>query len=179
MLRAKALPSLAMLALLVQGCPAMAQDCVTEQEANGLVTYALPVVMDSAIKRCQPSLSGNGYFATQGGALVQKYAARKADAWPAAKAAFLKVGDTGDARMHDMLTRLPDQALQPFADAMVADMVASRIKPDQCVALERATRLLSSLPPENTAELFTFIVQVADRPKPGGKQAFAICPAKN
>ena len=170
---------LSALAATFVGEVASAQDCLNPQEATGLFTYALPVVMDSAIKRCQQSLSAQGYFATQGGALVQKYSARKADAWPTAKAAFLKVADAGDAGMRDMVSRMPDQALQPFADAMVADMVAARIKPDQCVALERATRLLSPLPPEHTAELITFIMQVTTKVSPGKKLPLAICPARN
>ena len=45
--------------------------CLSEREVTSLVTYALPVVMDSAIKTCRPTLSPQGYFATQGSGLVQ------------------------------------------------------------------------------------------------------------
>ncbi|BEV00536.1 hypothetical protein [Novosphingobium olei] len=155
---------------------ALAQDCLTQPELTGMVTFALPVVMDGAMKACRPTLSPQGYFATQGPALVQRYAARKQEAWPAAKAAILKIGDSRDARMKDMIGNLPDSALQPFAEGMVAQMVTEGIKPDQCVAIERATRLLSPLPPENTAELLTFIVGLADRPKPGKKATLNLCP---
>ncbi|WP_225206201.1 hypothetical protein [Novosphingobium huizhouense] len=156
---------------------ASAQDCLTQPELNGMVTFALPVVMDGAIKACRPSLSPQGYFATEGQALVQRYASRKQGAWPTAKAAILKIGDSRDAKMKDMVANLPDSALQPFAEGMVAQMVTEGIKPDQCVAIERATRLLSPLPPENTAELLTFIVGLADRPKAGKKATLNLCPA--
>lgn len=154
-----------------------AQECLTQVELTGMVTYALPVVMDGAMKACRPTLSPAGYFATQGPSLLQRYAARKQQAWPVAKTAILKIGDQKDASMKQMIANLPDSALQPFAEGMVAQMVTEGIKPDQCVAIERATRLLSPLPPENTAELLTFIVGLADKPKPGKKSALPLCPA--
>lgn len=153
-----------------------AQDCLTQPELTGMVTFALPVVMDGAIKACRPTLSPQGYFATQGPALVQRYAARKQASWPTAKAAILKIGDTNDRKMKDLVYGLPDSALQPFAEGMVAQIVTEGIKPNQCIAIERATRLLSPLPPENTAELITFIVGLADRPKPGKKATLNLCP---
>ncbi|MCW1383505.1 hypothetical protein OLX02_11810 [Novosphingobium sp. KCTC 2891] len=156
---------------------AQAQNCLTQPELTAMVTYALPVVMDSAIKTCRPNLSAQGYFATQGPALVERYSVRKPGSWPMAKAALLKIGDGRDDRMKDTIAMLPDSALQPFAEAMVAQMVTEGIKADQCVAIERATRLLSPLPPENTAELLTFILAMADKPKPGKKSDLPLCPA--
>lgn len=173
----KIVGALAALAGLASAQAAVAQDCLTRPELTGMVTYALPVVMDGAMKACRPSLSPQGYFATQGPALIQRYAERKQQAWPLAKAALLKIGDTKDAGMKAMVAGLPDSALQPFAEGMVAQMVTEGIKPDQCVAIERATRLLSPLPPENTAELLTFIVGLADKPRPGKKAALPLCPA--
>jgi hypothetical protein len=156
--------------------------CLSEREVTSLVTYALPVVMDSAMKTCRPTLSPQGYFATQGSGLVQRYAARKGAAWPEAKAALLKLGGN-DAKMKDMVASLSDEALQPFAEGMVSALVTKGIKPGQCKAIERATRLLSPLPPENTAEIVTFILVLADKPKVRGavgaskKSDLPICPA--
>jgi hypothetical protein len=155
--------------------------CLTEREVTSLLTYALPVVMDSTMKACRPQLSPQGYFATQGPALVQRYAARKSTAWPEAKGALIKLGGN-DARMKDMVANLSDEALQPFAEGMVAQLVTKQIKPGQCKPIERATRLLSPLPPENTAELLTFIIVLAEKPKLRGavgaprKSDFPICP---
>ena len=70
---------------------------------------------------------------------------------------------------------LPDNAVQPFVEAMVSEMVSGEIKPDQCTAIERGVRILSPLPPENTAELVTFILVMTDKPKPGKTSAFPIC----
>ena len=137
--------------------------------------------MDSTIKACKPQLSAEGYFATQGSSLVQRYAARKGSAWPEAKSALLKLGGKDD-KMKDMVANLSDEALQPFADGIVSQMIAKAIKPGQCKSLERATRLLSPLPPENTAELLTFVLVLADKPKARSavgaarKSDFPICP---
>jgi hypothetical protein len=101
---------------------------------------------------------------------------------PEAKAALLKLGGN-DAKMKDMVASLSDEALQPFAEGMVSALVTKGIKPGQCKAIERATRLLSPLPPENTAEIVTFILVLADKPKVRGavgaskKSDLPICPA--
>ncbi len=180
----RSLVACAALAALMFGEVAAAQnaDCLSEREVTNLVSYALPVVMDSAIKTCRPQLATDGYFATQGASLVQRYAARKSTAWPDAKAALLKLGGKDD-KMKDMVANLSDEALQPFADGLVAQLIAKGIKPGQCKSIERATRLLSPLPPENTAELLTFVIVLAEKPKVRGavgaprKADLPICPA--
>jgi hypothetical protein len=152
--------------------------CLSGREVTSLVTYALPVVMDSTMKACRPQLSPQGFFATQGSSLVQRYGARKTAAWPEARAALVKLGGNDD-KLKDIVSNLSDEALQPLAEGMVSAMVTKGIKPGQCKAIERATRLLSPLPLENTAQLVTFILVVADKPKPGStkKSDLPICPA--
>ncbi|KUR71444.1 hypothetical protein AQZ52_12475 [Novosphingobium fuchskuhlense] len=138
--------------------------CLSEREVTSLVTYALPVVMDSTMKTCRPQLSPQGWFATQGPGLVQRYATRKTAAWPEARAALIKLGGNDD-KLKSLVSTLSDEALQPFAEGMVSAVVTKGIKPGQCKAIERATRLLSPLPPENTAELVTFMLVLADKPQ--------------
>lgn len=152
--------------------------CLSEREVTSLVTYALPVVMEGTMKTCGPQLSPQGFFATQGASLVQRYAARKSAAWPGAKAALIKLGGNDD-KMKDVVANLSDEALQPFAEGIVSAMVTKGIKPGQCKAIERGARLLSPLPPENTAELVTFILVLAEKPKPGSsrKSDLPICAA--
>lgn len=163
---------------LFQVQAAQAQQCLTEREMSGLAAFALPSVMSGTMKTCRPHLAAGGFFAAEGESLLQRYAAGKAAAWPAARAAFLKLGGKqGD--MQDTIARLPDEALQPFAEAIVADMVGTSIKPAQCGTIERAARLLAPLPPENTAQLIAFIVAAVNKPKPGKKADIPICPDGN
>lgn len=153
--------------------------CLSEAEVGGMISYALPSVLDGAMKACKPHLSSSGFFATRGSAFAGQYAARKDASWPIAKNAFLKLGDTKDASLNNTLKALPDSALQPFVEAMVSEMVGGEIKPDQCTAIERGVRILSPLPAENTAELITFVVVLADKPKNGKPSSLPICKAAN
>lgn len=154
---------------------ASAEGCLSEAELGGLVGYALPSVLDGAMKACKPHLSTTGFFATRGTTFAGQYAARKDANWPVAKNAFLKLGGSKDASLNSTLKALPDNALQPFVEAMVSEMVGGEIKPDQCTAIERGVRILSPLPAENTAELITFIVVIADKPKNGKPSSLPIC----
>jgi len=156
-----------------------AENCLSEAEVGGLVGYALPSVIDGAMKACKPHLSPTGFFATRGSAFAGQYAARKDLNWPVAKNAFLKLGGSKDATMNSTLKALPDGALQPFVEAMVSEMVGGEIKPGQCTAIERGVRILSPLPAENTAELITFVVVLADKPKNGKPASLPICKAAN
>lgn len=156
---------------------ANAENCLTEGEVGGLVGYALPSVIDGAMKACKQHLSPTGFFATRGASFASQYAARKDLNWPIAKNAFLKLGGTKDASMTSTLKALPDSALQPFVEAMVSELVGGEIKAGQCVAIERGVRILSPLPAENTAELITFVVVLADKPKNGKPASLPICKA--
>lgn len=149
--------------------------CLSENEVTALVGYALPSVIDGTMKSCRPHLSTDGYFATRGSEFVGRYAARKNANWPLAKSAFLKLGAGRDDKMADTIGKLPDEAVQPFVEGMVSEMVGSEIKPDQCTAIERGVRLLAPLPPENTAELVSFILVLSNQPKPGKASTFPIC----
>ena len=68
---------------------------------------------------------------------------------------------------------LPDNALQPFVEAMASEMVGSEIKASHGTAIERGVRILSPLPPENTAELLTFVVVLSSAAGKGAKPAKA------
>lgn len=164
---------------LAQGQAAWAADCLSEDEVNGLVGYALPSVIDGAMRACKPHLSSNGYFATRGSEFLTRYSARKDQNWPVAKGAFLKLGGAKDAQMVNTIKSLPDSALQPFVEGMVSEMVGGEIKASQCTAIERGVRILAPLPPENTAELIAFVVVLADKPKNGKPSAMPICKAAN
>lgn len=156
---------------------ANAEKCLSEAEVSGLVSFALPSVIEGTMKACKPHLATNGFFATRGSAFAGQYAARKDGNWPAAKNAFLKLGGSKDASLNKTLKALPDNALQPFVEGMVAEMVGGEIKPSQCTAIERGVRILSPLPAENTAELIAFVLVLADKPKNGKAASFPLCKA--
>jgi hypothetical protein len=110
--------------LFLQSQAALAQNCLTEREVTGLVTFALPTVMNSAIT-CQPQLSPTA-ISPRRAVACGPLCGGKAAAWPTAKAALFKLGgDKGDAQTRDLLAKMPDEALQPFAEGMVGQLVGS------------------------------------------------------
>lgn len=161
---------------MAQAATASAQ-CISENEMTGLVGFALPSALDGAMKGCKPHLATTGYFATRGNEFLERYTARKDANWPMAKAAFLKFGGSGDAKIKDTFAKLPDEAVKPFVEAMVSELVGSEIKPDQCKAIERGVRLLAPLPPENTAELVSFILALSSGNKGAKTSSLPICKA--
>jgi len=164
--------------LQVQVAQAAAPVCITEQEVSAMAAFSMSSVLEGTMNSCRPHLAANGYFATSGQQLIGRYAARKAAAWPGAKSAFLKFGSEKDPEMLSTVGSLPDAALQPFVDAMLSEMVASKIKPAQCRPVERMAMLLSPLPPENMADIIGYVIALAgDKPAKAGTPR--ICPAQS
>lgn len=177
------LTAIAALAGLLGGQAAQAaaptQPCLNRAELTAIVTYALPVAMDSALAFCRPHLSPQGFFARDGQALIQRYAAAKPGAWPQARAALVKFAQAGNDQGLKAMARLSDNALQPFAEGMVGQIVTDGMKPRSCAPLEQAVRLLAPLPPENTAGLITFLITQIDKPgSPARKRDLPLCAAE-
>ena len=156
--------------------PAGAPACLSQADLRAMAAYALPSALEGVIERCSPTMAAGGYLRRQGPGLVSRYAAGKQAAWPAAKGALLQFAGDKDAQAADAIDDLPDQAIQPFVDAMIAGMVGGQLKPEQCGLAERLMRLLAPLPPENTAELLGLLVQLGAKDKKGpGNLTF--CPS--
>jgi hypothetical protein len=154
-----------------------AQACITEAEITGMMAFALPSALQGVSNTCRPHLSADGFFATGGNAMIQRYAAGKNAAWPTAKAAFMKFGAAEDPSIAKTLGNLPDAALQPFVEATMAEMIGSKVNPADCANVERLTALLEPLPPENTAGLFGVIMALVGKNGAKGGKSPNICPA--
>jgi hypothetical protein len=138
----------------------------------------MPSVLTGVIDNCAPQLGANAFMTSQGRSLVAAYAAGKDAAWPQARKAFFRLaqsGKNGDKDAMGAMGSMPDAALQPFVEGMIGGLIGAKLKPAQCGTADRLMRLLAPLPPENTAELLSTIVELAEadgKPKPGG---LAIC----
>lgn len=166
----------AAVSLIQAQAAAAAVPCITEQEITGMMAFAMPSILQGVTDSCRPNLASTGFFATRGGSMIQRYSAQKDANWPLAKAAFIKFGSEKDPDAGKTIGALPDEALQPFVEAMMGEMIGSKIKPGECRNFERIAGLLEPLPPENTAALFGVIMGVVgDKSKGSGPN---ICPAK-
>jgi hypothetical protein len=158
---------------MVSATAQAAQPCLTPAEATSLTAYALPALISGTTKRCAPSLAPSAFLRKGGTELATRYAARKAQNWPAAKAAFLKIGGKDDAST--LLASLPDPSLQQMLDAIIEGMVAQEIPTERCSSIDRVIGLLAPLPAQNTAELIGVLLGFSS--KTGGAKAgsFSIC----
>lgn len=175
---------LALAALLPLEAAQAQEACLTEPEVAALAGFAMPTVLRGVMKTCQPGLAPNGYLATQGAALVARYGARKTQAWPAARAAFFKLGKAEDPDAMLVLSKMPDTALQPLIEGLVGEMTAKPIDAKTCGTYERGIELLAPLPPENTAKLVGMLAALSSNkaPRPGAvpkrRMNFKVCPVQ-
>ncbi|MBB4856786.1 hypothetical protein HNO88_000083 [Novosphingobium chloroacetimidivorans] len=154
-----------------------AAPCLTPAEASSLAAYALPAAITGTTKRCTPTLAPGAFLRKGGAELAGRYAARKAQNWPLAKAAFFKIGGGSKDQSSDLLKQLPDPSLQQMLDAIIEGMVAQEIPTEKCGEIDRIVGLLAPLPAQNTADLIAVVVGLAGKSGKAKSDKFAICKA--
>jgi hypothetical protein len=137
--------------------------CLTPAEFTALSTFAMPSIINGTAARCAPSLPADAYLKRSGGQLAARYAQIRPAAWPSAKPAVLKLAASGSAQAADLIRSMPDANLQQMADAFIEGLVTQRVPAARCGAIDRLVRLLSPLPPENTAEVIALAVGLTSK----------------
>ena len=169
------------IAMALIAAPGVAQaaepPCLTAREFTALSSYALPSIITGTAQRCSAALGPNAFLKRSGNALAARYAADRSAAWPGAKTAFLKLSGGGGSDAVDIFRNLPDHKLQPMVDTLVEGLVAQQVPTERCQAIDSMVRLLSPLPPQNTAELIALAVGLGSRSGGGKLGRIAICAA--
>ena len=165
----------ASLLAILPGAAQAAAPCLTPAEASSLAAYALPAAINGTTKRCAPTLAPTSFLRQGGGELASRYAARKTQSWPAAKAAFFKIGGDGKDESTAMLRGLPDASLQQMLDAIIEGMVAQEIPTQRCGEIDRVVSLLAPLPAQNTADLIAVVLGIAGKSGKAQSDKFSIC----
>ena len=165
------------LALVPASARAAEPPCLTAREFTSLAGYALPSVISGTSQRCAATLPADAFLKRNGPQLIARYAEGKAANWPEAKQAFFKLGAAGGAEANQAVRTLPDQTLQLMADGLVEGMIGQNLPTERCGAIDRVVRLLSPLPPANTAELIALAAGLAARSGKARVGAFSLCPA--
>lgn len=176
-MRRLTVPLISLLLAVPQLARAAEPLCLTPREFTALSTYALPSVIGGTARTCSASLPPTAFLPRHGSELAQRYAAGKAKAWPGARAAFLKMSGATNPEAAELFATMPDDSLQPVADAALTGIVAARLKPESCPAVDRVLALLSPLPAENAAELIALATGLAANAGADGPRfgKFAIC----
>jgi hypothetical protein len=148
--------------------------CISEREIAQLAIYSVPSMIQGVRAKCARSLSAKGFLATRGDAFAARYAELREETWPAAKSAITKFAGSKatakDAEGFAMLAGLPDDAVRPLVDALIAQKVGEEIKPADCGKVERGIQLVSPLGPRDSGALLGFIFSLV---KP---EDAAVCP---
>lgn len=166
----------ALLAVL-PGTAGAAAPCLTPDEFASLAQFSLPSVVDGARARCASNLSADAFLRKDGEALARRWAQAGDKSWPQAKAAFLKLSDTGNADANTLMLAMPEDSLREMVSGFVEGIVASQLPLDRCGLADRIIGVLAPLPSRNTAELIAMLVELGTEKKGGKLGSFSICPA--
>ena len=151
--------------------------CLTAPEAEAVTLVALPEVLRQAGVACATALPATALLRQTASPLLGRYDAEADRAWPAARAAIVKLSDPqADALLGSAFAR-------PLLTSLVAPLIVGRIATKDCPTVDRLVTLLAPLPPRNTAGVIvtTLGYLAAQKPAPGGKSPIAglpLCPAE-
>ncbi|MDP5104307.1 MAG: hypothetical protein NWP98_10315 [Erythrobacter sp.] len=170
----KIAPALALAALITsQTAQAQQPTCVAAADLSDAAAYALPIAFDATQTACANRLPRDGFVATKGEAFIAKFRAGQDKAWPGAFRLIktFMADDASEAErpgdeFKSMIAALPDEALRPFVDGIVGQLIAGEIKGDSCTKIERGLELISPLPTENVGGLVAFIAELSDLKNP-------------
>lgn len=146
------LAAVAAAALALQPVAAQAQpSCITEDEVSAMAIYAMPSLVQSVRLQCGSALTSSGFIARRGDAFAARYAGLQNAVWPRAKSGLLKYG-AGNARSGTqdiaMFANLPDNAVRPLVDALIAQEASTKIQRSQCGRIERVMEAVAMIDPE-------------------------------
>ena len=135
---------LALLALLL-AAPPPARACLTQGEAESAVLVAMPELLRQTGSICSGQLPASSLVRLSTSPLLSRYQIEADRAWPAARAALVKLSDP----QADAL--LDSQFARPLLLTLVVPLITERIATTDCRTIDRLVTALEPLPPRNTA----------------------------
>lgn len=154
--------------------PAPSPLCLTGPEAEALALVALPEIIRGAGTACATQLPATSLVRQPASALLARYDAEADRAWPAARAAIVKLSDPAiDALLQSQFAR-------GVLATLVTPLLIGRIAPRDCGTIDRLVTLLAPLPPRNTAGVIVAALRYLKADPAAGKDVAAnlpLCPA--
>lgn len=144
---------------VTQSLPQMkkARPCLEKPQARALVNYVLPDLLDTAARRCRPSLASTAFLPSAAGqASIARMRAAAAGDWPRAKEAMLRLADNPAA------AALPDAALKQMVSAGLPEKFAGNLDLKDCEALDDLMRALDPLPPGEVGTVTAALMVLTD-----------------
>ena len=136
--------ALAAVALLAS--PAVAQQrCITGPEAEAMTLVAMPDIIRETGSVCAAQLPATSLVRQTSSPLLSRYQVEAERAWPAARAAIVKLSDPAvDALLDSEFAR-------PLLTSLLVPQIVGRIAVRDCATIDHLVTLLAPLPPRNTA----------------------------
>jgi hypothetical protein len=131
---------------------AQARACLNDEEAGGLVTFALPTLIRGLSQRCSRALPATASLIQAGSITAARYQVDADKAWPIARVAFDKISGLplSDVAGEEGVKTLVQQG---FASA-----ISQEIKAEDCVTADALINILQPLPARNMAMLITTLI---------------------
>ena len=134
--------------------------CLNPAEMHGLIGYFLPNVIGEVTKNCSAHLPADSYVLTRLPQVAAQLSETRPTSWPVAKAAFFKMSDPKDAKE---MAGLPDEALRPLIDAVIAQKMTIPVTPSTCAEVNDISEALAPLTPDQTVHLLATIFSAVAR----------------
>lgn len=155
-----------------------AATCLTEREVANIAVYAVPALVQGVRGKCAARLPKGGFLTAKGDAFAARYAALQGETWPMAKAGIMKFvgGEAAGAKSGSsiaMIAQLPDEAIRPLVDGLIAQRVGEAVAIDDCGNIERGIQLASVMGPRDSGAIIAFVLAMTKPKNP------PICPAQS
>ena len=131
----------------------ISKTCLSGEEAEGLVTYALPAAVRAISKHCAKTLPATAALVQSGTITAARYQVDADKAWPVASAAFDKVSGLPVAKL------MGEKALKPLIEETISSGITQNFKAKDCGAADRLVNILQPLPTRNMAMLVTLMLE--------------------
>jgi len=155
----------------VSAPPNTERTCLTQAQVEDLTMFALPPLLEAMASRCGPSLPADAYLLNGGRTLSRQLGAEGSSHWKGASSALSTfVGEKIPAGLTEETTRA-------FILDLASTELLGKVKPEDCVRINRLADLLSPLPPRNMAGILVTFAEMAGKDKSNGKSKALICPA--
>jgi hypothetical protein len=139
--------------------------CLNDREAEALTQVALPEIIRQAGVTCAPRLPAANVLRRRDGPLLARYDAAAERAWPAARAALVKLSAPEAEGL------LQSQYVRPLLLTLAVPLVIGRLDVADCPVLGRLADQLAPLPPANAAAVVVTAVRYLRAQRAGGELA--------
>ncbi len=159
----------ALLALIAlpQAAAAQTGQCVTRAEVGNLFVFAMPALVDTAIRRCEAALPADAFLRTGGRQLAERLRGEGAADAAGLTATFGKLAG------RDVPAGLSTETLQLLVRDIVSTQLANDIKPKDCGKIDTLASALAPLPARNLGTLMVALMELGTS---GKKGPFTFCP---